>query len=388
MTEVTDRTGATGVVVREIASIEEAETLSDAWHDLALRALDSEPFLSPEWYLSWWRGFGEGRMMLLAAYRGDRLVGVAPLRIGEEEIAGRPSRVLRLWSNPYSNRANLVLDSEAAADAARALVDAMYARSDAWDVARLEPVLREGEATRAVTDALAERGARWGLRDMHASPYVQLPASMDALMNGLSGSYRESLRRKDRKAEGTGVVTHRSCGASPEDVEPAFEISRHTWQHEAGTGITSKPSIERFYREVAARTARHGWLRMAYLLRDELPVAYEYNLMFDGTLYGLKVAYHADHSDLSPGLVLKLRVLEEAIADGVDAYDFLGEAEPYKMHWTHRVRPLAELRVHRRGLAPWAEHVARFRLRPFLVRRMPWVLEARRRWLDARGEAD
>lgn len=381
--------GTSSTSLEEITSLERARELAAEWSALMDAALDAEPFLTPEWYLTWWEAFGSGRMKLLVARRRGRLVGVGPFRVEDEELWGRQRPVLRFWSNPFSNRANVVLHREHALEAATAIVDGLFDGAAGWQVARLGPILREAEATRAFTRALATRGRRWGMRESFDSPYMKLPATWDELEDRLTGSYRRSLRRKARKADETGRVDFEFGGRTPQDVDAAFEVSRHTWQHEAGTGLASRPDIETFYRGLASEAADREWLELAFLTVDGEPAAYEYNLRYDGTLYNLKLGYHQGHRDLSPGLVLKRRVLRRTIEQGLDVYDLLGEAEPYKMHWTDRVRPLGDLWIHRRGLIPRAVHTAIFRLRPFLDRRMPWVLDLKRRVWDRRdGEGE
>ena len=364
--------------VEEIAEQPAAEDLSGEWTELMDRALDPEPFLTPEWYLSWWRAFGSGRMKLVVVRLGSRLVGLAPLRVESERLLGTTRRVLRFWSNPFSNRANVVLDREHASAAARALVRHLFRAHGDWDLARLGPVLRSGEATRALQAALDQEGALWGLREGHASPYLVLPGDWSELEGTLGGSYRRSLRRKRRKVENQGASCSSFSPASLDDVEAAFRISERTWQHEHGTGLTSQPRIRSFYENLAAGAARRGWLHLAYLHLDGRPVAFEYNLLYRGVLYNLKLGYESRARSLSPGLVLKGHVLQEAVEEGVREYDFLGEEEPYKMHWTRSVRPLGELWIHRRGPVSWLLHRTLFSLHPFLERRAPWVLEAKR----------
>lgn len=365
--------------VEVVASIEHARELRAPWSDLAERALDREPFLTPEWLLAWWEAFGAGTMKLVLIWADGRLIGVGPFAVENQRIWGRSRRVLRFWSNSYSNRTNVVLDRDRAPGAAAALVDYLFDGPRDWDVARFGPVLADGRATEAFMGALLATGRKAGVRGAHASPYLALPNSWDALEARLGGSYRRSLRRKARKAEAAGGVEVTLEGRSVEDVEDAFRIDRNAWQHRAGTGIGSQPEIEQFYRALAEHASERGWLRMAYLSAGGTPVCYELNLEYHGVLYNLKLGYDAEHADLSPGLVLKRKVLEQAIRDGLKEYDFLGEEEPYKMRWADGVRTLGTIHFHRSGVAPSLAHSLYFNIRPLVERRFPWALKLKRR---------
>lgn len=370
------------VEVREIRRLEEAKRVAPEWSGLMDRAIDPEPFFTPEWNLAWWDAFGEGEMRLLVARTSSRPVGVAPFRIQRQELWGAERRVLSYWSNPYSNRAQVVLDRDLARETASSLVRHMMDEMEGWDVARLGPMPAESQATRVLSSALSEFGARWGMRDSHSSPYIELPDSWDELAAGLDGKFRRNVRRKVRRAENETDLSYQFGGQSVRDVDAAFDISKDTWQHEQGTGITSTAAIERFYRTLASKASDRGWLRVAYLLADGQAVSYELSLEYDNRHYNLKIGYRQQRRSLSPGRVLKQAVLRRAISRGLDEYDFLGTAESFKMRWTDLVRPVGTLWVMRRGIVPLGVHTGWFRLRPIVVRWTPWLLDLKRKLVD------
>lgn len=369
----------TPVQVTEITSEDDAHRLAPEWSALVARALDPEPFITPEWCITWWRAFGTGRMKLLAARQAGELIGVAPLCVVPGHLLRGQHRQLELWSNAISNRAHFVLEERRAPEAARALLAALFEGEADWDSARLGPLAADCASTRVLTDELAARGATWGLRGAHASPYLDIPATWAEVEASLSGSFRSTVRRTARKAEKAGDVAITHSGERATDVDAAFAISEHTWQHDEGTGIGSTPDVERFYRELARVAAERGWLRMAYLQQASEPVAFEYNLGFGDVLYNLKLGYRAEAGRMSPGLVLRKAVLERCVEERVRTMDFLGDAESYKLHWTQTTRALTTIWVHRRGVRSRLAHVALFRVRPFVEARLPWVMDLKRR---------
>lgn len=372
-----------GVSVGALETLEDIRAVAPEWSDLLERALDAEPFLSPEWLLPWWDSFGVGQPRLITARCDGRLVGLAPLSITRQRFLGADRRVARLWGNEYCPRPNVVLDASLAREAARALVQGFLTAAPAWQVARLGPLAVESATTRALVDALADAGLRSGIRLAHASPYLPLPGSWEYLVGQLGGSFRETLRRKARKCERRGDVAVAFAGECGADADAAFAISERTWQHAEGTGIGSTPELDRFFRGMADGAAKRGWLDMAYLSVAGVPTSFEFNLRFRDKIYNLKLGYRDDQADLSPGMVLKQHVLRRAIAGGVSEYDMLGAAESYKLHWTNRVRQLGELWVVRAGVVPRLAHIAYFRVRPFVAHHLPWALALKRRILGA-----
>ena len=66
------------VRVEVVSSLEEAESLAPAWEELAA-ACGARGTASPSYCLTWWRHRARGRLLILAAYDGGELVGLAPL---------------------------------------------------------------------------------------------------------------------------------------------------------------------------------------------------------------------------------------------------------------------------------------------------------------------
>jgi hypothetical protein len=63
----------------------------------------------------------------------------------------------------------------------------------------------------------------------------------------------------------------------------------------------------------------------------------------------------------------------------VYAYDFLGNAEHYKLHWSKTLRQHVRLWVFARHADLWLIHFVLFRLRPFLKMRFPWLVQVKRK---------
>jgi CelD/BcsL family acetyltransferase involved in cellulose biosynthesis len=182
------------------------------------------------------------------------------------------------------------------------------------------------------------------------------------LVAGLSGSFRSTLRRKVRAGEQAGLTTEMRRDAAA--LDEAFDVAREGWAHRQGTGIGSTPATRRFYRALAGRAERRGWLRIALLRDGGEAIGFEFNLMRGRDAYNLKLGYRDSRADLSPGVVLRARVMEAMIGEGARSFDLLGSAEAYKLHWTDRVVPHVRLRAFPPTVAGRFAHLCRQRLRP------------------------
>lgn len=148
----------------------------------------------------------------------------------------------------------------------------------------------------------------------------------------------------------------------------AFAVSRESWQHANGTGLDTTPESAAFFRGMVEDDWLRDRLRIPVLIRDGKPMAYEWNLAEGPRLFNLKVGYRPPSASLSPGLVLRHHTVAEAMAGGLEEFDFLGSVEPYKMHWATGTRRHGTLFVFRGGIRASAIHGVLYRARPALKR--------------------
>jgi CelD/BcsL family acetyltransferase involved in cellulose biosynthesis len=148
------------------------------------------------------------------------------------------------------------------------------------------------------------------------------------------------------------------------ELDRVFALEASGWKGRAGTAILSSPRTERVYRSFAHGAARQGWLRLYLLELDGLLVAADYGCAFNHTGYLMKTAYSERHARCSPGLILRAAVLRASIEEDLRAYDFLGNADPYKTRWTAGTRSRTTIWAYR-GPEVGA-YLYRTRLRPLL----------------------
>jgi CelD/BcsL family acetyltransferase involved in cellulose biosynthesis len=161
-------------------------------------------------------------------------------------------------------------------------------------------------------------------------------------------------------------------------MDEVLALSEKTWQHANGTGIGSTPAVRTFYTSIAAESGLRGQLEIALLREGGKPIAFELNLAAERTVYNLKLGFDPGRADLSPGLVLRDAVLRRAIDRGISKFDFLGMAEPYKLHWTDTVRAHGNLLIARKGLAARSRWWLKFVAKPWLTTHASWVIDAKR----------
>jgi CelD/BcsL family acetyltransferase involved in cellulose biosynthesis len=332
------------------------------WDELATRA-GASPFQRPGWFEAWWRSFGRGRLRIVTLRRDGRLAGVAPLvqRWGTTLAA----------ANVHSPEFEFLAEDPTAE---RELAEQVFAHRPLHTSFCYLP---EGTST---TNELyrAARGHRRRLFTvvMQRSPYLELDGDWERFERGLSTKFVKDLHRRRRALELAGQVSV-EVGGGLESLDEVFRVEASGWKGRRGTAILSKAKTYRFYEEVAAWAARRGYLRLAFLRLDGRPVAVQYALEDCGRWYFLKGGVDPAAKRYAPGKLLVHELLRRAFDRGLSSFEFLGDAEPWKLDWQPQTREL--LLQHSFPRTPlgmgWNSAVAAWRLvgLPLAKRTLGWA---------------
>ncbi|MDQ6835979.1 MAG: GNAT family N-acetyltransferase [Actinomycetota bacterium] len=309
------------------------------------RALNRDPFTSPEWLLSWWGAFADGRQLCTgAAWRDDELVGLIPM-------AQRGSQLESLTNvhTPYYDV--IVSDPAARAQALCALLE-MDHRCIVLDaLPRDSPTLSWLQAH--------HRGRLLVQRRRHVSPFVDTSVDVDAFRAATRSRWGAPLDRFRRKMVREQKASFHLI-EQPDDLESVldqgFAVEASGWKGQAGTAVLSDSVTTGFYRGVAREFAAQGQLALSWVSFGDQIVAFDLDLLLGGRLYLLKTGFDERFRRLAPGLVLRLAVIERCIELGLSRHELLGGDSEWKRKFAQDARAHSEVRMYRpgpRGAASW-----------------------------------
>ncbi|MFN3286861.1 MAG: GNAT family N-acetyltransferase [Sphingomonadaceae bacterium] len=164
--------------------------------------------------------------------------------------------------------------------------------------------------------AAAHPGRILWVRQRFPHYWADLSGGFDALMAGMSGKTRSTLKRKERKwAEAHAGVIDARCYAAPGEMETflplARAVSERTYQHRLlGAGLPATQAFRSRALDLAAQGRAFGFL----LFRHDAPVAYLWCPLEENAAIYAYVGHLDEHGDLSPGTVLQLFALRELCA--------------------------------------------------------------------------
>jgi CelD/BcsL family acetyltransferase involved in cellulose biosynthesis len=303
-----------------------------AWQALALQSKNI--FATWEWNELWWRHYGSSRPLFVSTCRDedDRLIAVLPIYLW----LTRPLRVARFLGHRAGDELGPLCrngDEHRAASALRTLLDEIRA-----DVLLAERMPVE-----------AGWGRHLGGRRLSLEPSPSFDAAgvdWEHYLSGRGASFRQTLRRKQRRLEREHDVRFRATTSAEElagDLDILFALHAARW----GDSRTNFLRCEPFHRAFAAVALERGWLRLWLLEIDGVARAAWYGFRYAGV-----ESFYQGGRDPDPrwqprslGLQILAHSIRAALEHGVEEYRLLRGGEAYKDHFARSSRAVETVSV-------------------------------------------
>lgn len=305
------------------------------WADQWDRLVELTPLPSP-FLRSWWLGaVATGEPVFVLAVRGDELKGGAAF---QRSIRAGCEWIELLGDGPLEP-------------------DHLDLVSEPCEIGRVKAVVRGwlGRPGSRVIDLVGLAESSWlasatpglGATTVVApAPYLRLPDTYAALLDGLDGRLRSTITRTRKRLEKAGVLTR---VRPAQEVEGALADLRRLHDDRWGDASGFLAGWEQFAAAVRAG-APSGEVRFTELVApDGEVVATEVDFVVAGRASFYQAGRLDRHDLRGSGSALKGAVVEQLIAEGVREYDLLRGGEPYKDQWSTGVRRLLRIR---RGVGP------------------------------------
>jgi CelD/BcsL family acetyltransferase involved in cellulose biosynthesis len=311
----------------------------ERWNTLLGRAGHPSVFLSWQWQTSWTRAFLGGRPLHLLRVSDDAgtLAGLLPLyeeREGVHRLVGGVD---------VSDYLDLIAPAGREEEAWQVVLQHRAGEASEWDLHAIR-------ATSPTCEIVPRLGAAAGLgvevETEDRCPVLELPASWDVYLEGLSGKDRHELRRKMRKLErelpGTSVRAHAALDGW--DVALAEFLRLHRLS-KVGKARFMDERMEAFFQDATRALAGAGLARLWFLDWNGAAVASFLCFEYGGSVGLYNSGFDPAHAKLAPGIVLLAHVIRDAIERGVPVFDFLRGEESYKYAFGPKPHDLFRIRV-------------------------------------------
>ena len=314
------------------------------WNDLVRADPAGTFFHTPDYLKLYWEEFGQTPGHLLLAFAredGGAQVGACAFERIDASIQFLGGTEVTDYMGPVG-----LPDRQDAI--AKELWSALLARDD-WSEADLWGLPEDAPWLRLLSEAAAAQGLSVETRDDHdgVAPFLALPPSWDAYLDGLPSKLRHEIRRKAKKLEAE-AGSYRIERATERTLIPFLDrfVDLHRMS-EGPKGVFMVPGMEIFFRRLGETFCRSGEFRLTFIEVAGVKAAGTIGFSFKGTHSLYNSAFDREWQQLAPGMVLVGEEIKMAIEEGCEAFDLLKGDYAYKFRFGARRRPVKRLIVTR-----------------------------------------
>lgn len=159
--------------------------------------------------------------------------------------------------------------------------------------------------------------------------------------------------------------------------QTCLEIESRGWKGQDGSDIASHASARQYYDELLRQLHHSGELRFYGLEVNGQIVAYDFGYLYRRVATSLKVSYHPDFAQYSPGHVLNSLVIQDLIRQQeADWIDTVGELNEANSKWCRSSYHCQRWEIGLPG--SWSQHAVKSRA---------WFRAWKRQWDERRAVA-
>jgi CelD/BcsL family acetyltransferase involved in cellulose biosynthesis len=327
--------------------------LEPSWADLAERTPRASVFQTHAWNACWWKAFrNSDELLVILVYEGPRLAGVAPMMVVREGTApgGTRRKVCFIGSQNHASDYCDFITDPAIPGALPALLDEIVAGGfDRIDLSHFPshspnrgPIMQYFARTRA--PVFVETEAQAPVRILGDAQADRAAAN------------KSSLKRHMRYFEKSGALHFHKCASEAEILgylDAFFEQHKARRVLAGSSSQFCEPAQRDFYRDLVGALCAAGWLRFDVVQFDGAPLAFHFGFEYKGRFLWYKPTFDVRFADKSPGEVLIKFLLEDAIARGLEEFDFTVGSESFKYRFANLTRHNERIVVFRSAWDYW-----------------------------------
>jgi CelD/BcsL family acetyltransferase involved in cellulose biosynthesis len=297
------------------------------WRELVEADPAGTLFHTPEYLKLYWEEFGERPEHLLLAFAEDD----DGTQVGAVAFERIDATLRFLGGTEVTDYMGPVGLPDRQETVAKELWAALASRDD-WRDADLRGLPEDRPWLGLLADAAAGMGLEVEVVDDQngVAPFLALPETWEAYLEGLPAKLRHEIKRKAKKLEAeTGP--YRIVTATRENLHALLDrfVELHRMS-EGPKGVFMQPGMEIFFRRLGEAFGPAGIFRLTFIEVDGQLAAGTIGFEFGGTSSLYNSAFDRTWGALAPGMVLVGEDIRLAIQDGCDAFDLLKGDYQYK----------------------------------------------------------
>jgi CelD/BcsL family acetyltransferase involved in cellulose biosynthesis len=331
----------------ELNCLSDLAPLRGVWDDLLKQTTNHSFFQTLEWLEASWDNYQHPqRLRVIVVCRDSRPIGIVPWCVRQEMRRVGAVRVLTYplddWGTFYGP-----LGAEPRT-AIRAAFKHLAETARDWDLIDLRWVDEAADEFLTIGESMRESSYSFRVRPRMEVRLFRPTDGWDAYCRSRSRNWRRKMQYDINVLERAGEVRllrYRPAAGqgSPAEHARIYEmcerIAATTWQADDPSQSTlCSPRVRETFLRIHHAAAELGMLDANILLVGDEPVAFNYNYVTEGRVYGLRCGYDPTRGLEGCGRVLLYKMLEDSFERGDVEYNFGPGRQAYKERFATEMR--------------------------------------------------
>ena len=286
--------------VKIISDINRLQAFEKDWETVLAQNDYPSIGLTPQWLTSWWKSRRENpgkELHILICLEQNKPVAIFP----------------SFMVDTISPHGDFIIASGKREVAIHALLNYLASQKKRWDVVILDR-FRDNPNRKFLLTILDLYQLNHGIKPSLRTPIISLDKSWDLFWSQRSAKFRKSTRNKLNRARKAGSISIEKI-ERPEELSEAlpsiYKISALSWKSKISQAITDIPVQLAFYEFFTPVGAQKGWINIWLLKHGGEPIAFEYHLLHNKTVYPLRADFDERYRHLSPGSILDYNIIKD-----------------------------------------------------------------------------
>lgn len=329
------------ISARIITSPNEMFQFRDKWEYIFCHE-SYEPSTSFEWTIALKNNHSSrySQFFLIVLENNNEAIGFVPVIIKEDRFLGKTLATLSPVSELYNTHSDMLV-TEYSDELITALLGALLKLPCKWDLIRITRFLDDHPLLTHFINSLTTLGIHYRIRAEQPSFFLTLDSSFDNYLSKRSGKFRNYLKRMQKKLSASGQLRFVKMNNSrnyADFYKDLLSVEQRSWKHDHGTAISAVARQTGFYNDFCREALNYKRLHVLFLYLDDTPIAYDMGYIHRDQYYYLKTSFDDRFKPSSPASVLRAKLIEELITDGIKYFDFPGEPYSWERQWTNEIR--------------------------------------------------
>lgn len=321
------------------------------WNALLDKCEINTVFQTYQWLHCWWRTFRkEYQAIILLAKRDNKLVGVAPLIKYHARINGRTEQIVSFMGSP-SHSADYCGFIFPRGESAVLEAFLQYLSHDTkWSLLNLSDIPSSSQQLQQIGQFFNRKNFLCCQQKLYDAPTLILSDKE----NNQKLIRKKSLVRHHNYFKRTGKLELRHFRTTEEAKKTLplfFEQNCTCRQANNAPAAFHSQQQQLFAYYLTEELSATNWLDFSALYYNDCPIAFHLGFRYSNRFVWYQPCYDHHYSKHSPGEVLLKILLEKAIADNLEEFDFTVGSEQYKYRFANLIRSNSRVRIYRSSIS-------------------------------------